>query len=267
MSELLTEFSKKLADRWLTALLLPGLLIVAAAMCAIVLGHRDAFGLPRLATELQGLGDTLQPQPAAVILATVSALLTATAAGMAAQALGVVVHNLLVSAHPRWLVRRLRHYTTEVSQAANHPPAAYQPARLTPTGDRFRLIGQRINVQYGLAVTLTWPRLWLLIPDSVRAPLVASNTSYRKATILTGWGLLYSALGVLWWPAAVAGVVTILISYRRVATSAAVLADLIESAVDIYQQPLAAAVGISLPHGRVTPNEGVQINNILNKRA
>jgi hypothetical protein len=45
------------------------------------------------------------------------------------------------------------------------------------------------------------------------------------------------------------------------------LADLVEAAVDTYQRPLADALGVDLPHGRITPAEGARINDILNKRA
>jgi hypothetical protein len=268
MSELLSELGKKLADRWLTALLLPGLLITAAAVCAGLLGQHDALDFIRLATEVQRFGVDLQPQPAAVILAAVAVLLSATAAGLAAQALGAGVHKALVGRRPRWWVHQRHKHAVRAAAAANHtPPAAYLPARLTPAGDRFRLVGERVDAQYGLAVTLAWPRLWLLLPDPARSPIVTGYTSYRSATGLTGWGLLYLALGGLWWPAAVAGVLTVFVGYRRAMTTAATVADLIEAAVDTYQQALATAVGIPLPHGRLTPEEGAQINNILNKRA
>lgn len=37
--------------------------------------------------------------------------------------------------------------------------------------------------------------------------------------------------------------------------------------MDIHQRQLAEAVGVELPHGRITPAEGLRINDILNKRA
>jgi hypothetical protein len=42
---------------------------------------------------------------------------------------------------------------------------------------------------------------------------------------------------------------------------------LIESAIDVNQAALAAAVGIALPNGRIERTEGQRINNILTKRA
>ena len=44
------------------------------------------------------------------------------------------------------------------------------------------------------------------------------------------------------------------------------LAEVIESVADIHYRDLAAAVGVDLPHGRVTSDEGLRITDILNKR-
>ena len=76
-----------------------------------------------------------------------------------------------------------------------------------------------------------------------------------------------AALGGWWWPAAVIGVLTVAVGYRLARGAAAALADLIEAAVDIELPALAGAMGVVLPHQRVTADEGLQINNILNKGA
>jgi len=43
--------------------------------------------------------------------------------------------------------------------------------------------------------------------------------------------------------------------------------ELIEASIDVNQLKLANAVGIPLPHGRITQAEGHAISDILNKRA
>ncbi|GAB3003013.1 hypothetical protein [Saccharothrix stipae] len=263
--DVLSEFGKKLADRWLTVLLLPGLLFTATSGAAVALGHAQALNLLRLAGRLQRFGAALIPQPANVVVATATALLVATAAGLCARALGTGVHRALVSRRPRWWVKH-RHRRA-VTGGSRTVPASYLPARVSPAGDRFRLIGERVEAQYGLAVSLAWPRLWLLLSEDARKPITAGYGGYRDATTLIGWGMLYLAVGVQWWPAVVAGGLTIVVGYRRALATAATVSDLIEATVDVHQAQLATAVGIVLPHGRLTPNEGVQINNILNKRA
>jgi hypothetical protein len=99
----------------------------------------------------------------------------------------------------------------------------------------------------------------LLLEAPDRATVQTAYSQYRAATAVCAWGLLYVALGVVWWPAAPAGVTTVIVGYRRGLSTCSVLADLIEATVDTHQHALAAALGVSLPHGRLTPDEGLQI--------
>ncbi|MBO3747410.1 hypothetical protein J5X84_15135 [Streptosporangiaceae bacterium NEAU-GS5] len=268
MSDLLSELGKKLADRWLTAVLLPGLLATAVAVCGHILGHQDAFNVDRLSAGIQDLIDGLNVRPpATTVVVAALALVAASGAGLAAQALGVTVHKVLTSTRPHWWVGLRRRRAPRVTRAGDPRPESYLPTRISPVGDRFQLISPRINAQYGLDVTLAWPRIWLLLPEAARSEIGDGYASYRAATMLTGWGLLYVALGSIWWPASVAGAVILVVGYRRVADAGLVVADVIESAVDLYAKPLADAVGIPLPNERVTPVQGSQINNVLNKRA
>jgi hypothetical protein len=263
--DVLSEFGKKLADRWLTVVLLPGLLFSATAGAAIALGQPRALNAGHLATELQRCAAVVRGQPANLVVAVVVILLVATAAGVSARGLGVGVHRVLVSKRPRWWVNHRNHRAH--ASARGTAPVSYRPTRASYVGDRFRLIGVRVDAQYGLAISLAWPRLWLLLSEEGRKPITTGYGAYREATTLVGWGVLYLAVGAQWWPAAVAGAVSAVVGCRRTLTAAVRLADLIESVVDVHQAALAAAVGIELAHGRLTPYEGAQINNILNKRA
>jgi hypothetical protein len=268
MTTLLAELGKKLTERWLSALLLPGLLFVGASVCARLLGHRHALDPQRLATQVDRLGHSLHGKPAAIALTVAAALLAATGAGLASQALAGAVHTAWTTHHPRrWVDRRRARTRIAAKQRPQPLPDRYLPARATLIGDQFYLIGERVDAQYGLAVTLAWPRLWLLLEDRTRSALQTAYSQYHAATAVCAWGLLYLTLGGIWWPAILAGLAAITVGYRRGRATAGVLADLIEAAVDTHQCALAKAVGIALPHGRITPEEGLQINDILNKRA
>jgi hypothetical protein len=260
VTTLLSELGKKLADRWLTTLVLPGLLFVAAVVVARLLGHGHAVDAARLAAEVDRLAKGVSAKPSVIALLVVGVLLAATGAGLLAQAVAAGVRRTWTARRPKRLVA----WRASRSKAALD---RYRPARLTPIGDRFRLADERVDVQFGLSVGLAWPRLWLLVGESTATALSTANARYRAATETTAWGVLYLALGVVWWPAAVAGVVTVVAGYRRGRVGGAVLADLVEAAVDVHQRQLAEAVGVELPHGRVTPAEGLRINDILNKRA
>ena len=307
MTGLLTELGKKIADRWLTALILPGLLFVAATVCAHLLGWRHALDPACLAAGLNRAGTALAGKPAPIAVAVVAALLAATGAGLGAHAMAAAVHRVYIARGPRRLLRRLmrthrrtrpghpqaqpaarwpvtalhgwsgwclarlltrrRQAQTRALRRHPPPPKRYLPARATVIGDRFRLTGERVNAQYGLDATAVWPRLWLLLPDAARGTVQAAHSQYQAAVTLTAWGVLYLALGTAWPPALLAGTITVVTGYRRAVTAAAVLADLIEAAIDTHQPEIAGIAGIALPHGRITPTDGIQINDLLNKRA
>ncbi|AKJ08544.1 hypothetical protein ABB07_00285 [Streptomyces incarnatus] len=268
MNGLLAEIGKKLADRWLSALLLPGLLFTSVVLCGWWLGHAHALDPARLQAYAQRLGQQLNGRPAAVLLAVMGALLCATATGLAVQALAAVVRRSWAAASPTWWVALRRRRVEEALLRRGHTvPERYLPARVTTIGDRFRLVGERIDAQYGLFVTLAWPRLWLLLPEPVTTTVRDATTRYRVAAETAAWGTLYLLLGIVWWPAALVGVVTLVTGYVRGRSSAAVLADLVEAAVDTHQRMLADSLGVELPNGRITPAEGARINDMLNKRA
>jgi hypothetical protein len=50
-------------------------------------------------------------------------------------------------------------------------------------------------------------------------------------------------------------------------STGAVVADLIESSIDVHQSEIAAIAGVALPNGRITTAQGLRINDLLNKRA
>ncbi|GAA5133915.1 hypothetical protein [Pseudonocardia adelaidensis] len=96
----------------------------------------------------------------------------------------------------------------------------------------------RIHQEYGLDLTFLWPRLWLLLPESSRTPLVDARQQLDDAARLGGWALLYLALGAVWWPSAIIGVVAGLVGRQRYRTAADVYAGLVEAAVDVHREEL-----------------------------
>jgi hypothetical protein len=267
VTTLLADLGRRLADRWLGAVLLPGLLFVAAAGCGLVLRHSSGLDAARLGDRLDGLGERLSSRPASVALLLAGTLLAAGAAGLAAQGLAAAVRRLWVARRPhRWVAWRRRRARAARGGGAGGPDR-YLPARATRIGDRFRLIDERIDAQYGLSVALVWPRLWLLLPETTRPVIRGAHVRYQDSTELTAWGLLTVLLGLIWWPALPVGAGTVVVGHYRGRRSAEALAELVEAAVDTHQRQLAEAVGVALPQGRITPAVGLQINDILNKRA
>ncbi|MET9557654.1 hypothetical protein [Streptomyces sp. NPDC006645] len=122
--------------------------------------------------------------------------------------------------------------------------AEREPHRPTRVGDAFHAVAVRVRTRYALDVDLVWARLWTILPDAPRADLSGARTAYNSAARLGGWGLLYAALAVLWWPAALIGAGVLITAVARARAAAAVLASLVEAAVDLHLTDLADQLGV-----------------------
>ncbi|MFD0201094.1 MULTISPECIES: hypothetical protein [Saccharothrix] len=269
MNPFLQSVGGKLAERWVTTLVLPGALFVAAAVCAVRLGHRHALDVVRFGDDVVAAFPRLP-----VAVAAIGLVLGATAASFAAQALGGLVQSVWVKpwrgpagwpARPVVAVRRWR-FDRAAARAGIDPVPAYRPQRATWIGERFRLLDSRVAAQYqGLRLGPLWPRLWLLVPEPARLPVQAAETRFGSATTLVGWGLLYASLGWRWYPAAVVGLGVAVVGWRRARVAATALTDLIEATVDTHLDVLTTSLGHPLPPTGLTRDLAARINDRFTK--
>jgi len=262
MNSILEEFGKKIAGRWAGAVLFPGVLLVACLATGILLGQGRALQWEiGFGSAVRLAGSATGPQLFSV---AVLALLFGYAAGLLALCLRGLVVRVAVSARPRKIIaiRASRARSRNPNQ-----PEPYLPARLTVIGDIWRNVGKRVEVQYGLDLLLVWPRIWILVSEDVRKVVAESFQAYREATLVISWSLLFLASGAVWWTSAVGGALALVVGFRRSGASARGASQIIESVVDANQVSLATSVGVALPQGRMTPNEGSRVNNILRKRS
>jgi hypothetical protein len=310
------ELAQKLADRWLTVLVVPGALWLAAVTVAIKLGNAHWADARRLVRELSRLlvGVHGAAETGAILVGT---LVAAAAAGIGAQAIGAVIGRLWLAEWPAWLgpgdryltgrrrqawdnlggrieeaqarVREARLATARARlvRAAGDSAAAdkamtgvslqdavlsydlavrrrdaliarrerictARPARPTWIGDCVAAVQARILAEYGLDLAVTWPRLWLTLPDSTKSEVTSIRSALDRACALAGWGLLYFAVGVLWWPCLIIGPITFLTGWHRARSAAGDLAILIESAIDVHGMDLATALSMATADGRLT---------------
>jgi hypothetical protein len=99
MNGLLDELGKRLADRWLPLLVLPGALYLAVAIAAHTLGQSRPFDLHHLTTQVIDWAKS----PAATtvggqVVLLAAALAGSAAAGLAAQALGSLAERATLAA-------------------------------------------------------------------------------------------------------------------------------------------------------------------------
>lgn len=285
MTAVLGELGKKLAERWLTLLALPGLLFVCAAVAAGVLGHRHALDFQPLTRWIAGL------TPASGVATAIAVVACSAAFGLLVAALGRLVQGVWTSPGRRmpgrslvdWRRRRWDRayetvHTVLAARATGQPSdvdlatalarcnriSLVRPARPSWIGDRLRAVDERVHQTYMLDVSAVWPRLWMLLPDSARTELGVAHESFASSARLAGWALLYAVIGVLWWPALVIAGVTGVTAWIRARAATGVLADLSEGAVDLYGAELAAKLGFAR-EARLTPETGVEITRMLRK--
>ncbi|MZF87421.1 hypothetical protein [Streptomyces sp. SID5643] len=296
MTGFLSALGSRLAERWVSLLAVPGLLYTVTAFMAVTFGWLPV-GLAGLRSQgrarLSEAGVPPSLTSAVSVAFGVGAILLVTAgAGLLAQAVAGPVERACCGAWPGW-ARPLEHRLTERRsrrwsrahervRAAAPAAGARRPSRddlvaarnaiaLVPpgcptwTGDRLRAVEVRVRNEYGLDLYSCWPRLWLVVPDTVQEAVRTGRDGFSAAVLTGSWAVLYVALAPFWWPVLAIAAVLCLVAWRRVRTSAAALADLTEAVFDVHAIDLAAALRVETPHDRVTPEIGRLITERLRK--
>lgn len=120
------------------------------------------------------------------------------------------------------------------------------PTRL---GNILRAAERKPQTKYGLDAIICWPRLWLLLPDSVKQDLQDARSDLNNAARLWLWSLLF----ILWaffgaWWAPPLGILSALFAYYNWAIAAATAyGDLLEATFDLYRHLLYESLRWHLP--------------------
>ncbi|MFB7336983.1 hypothetical protein ACFC00_35985, partial [Streptomyces adustus] len=185
----------------------------------------------------------------------------------------------------RWPVRRLaswrRNRSQQAKRDADHPLATPEQIRSAiaradriclveadrPTwvGDRLRACRVRVERAYGLDLDAMWPRLWLILPDTTRTEITTARDAFSASARLMAWALLYLPLTLWWWPAAPIALVIAVSAQVKTRESTNVLADLLESTVDLHARELATRLGQPDPGAPFTPAEGRTLTTLARK--
>jgi hypothetical protein len=125
-------------------------------------------------------------------------------------------------------------------------PELRMPTRL---GDILRSGEAWPREKYGLDAVVCWPRLWLLLPEQARTNLIEARQELDRSVVVGIWGALLIVWTPLTWWALPAAVVVTAAAYQRSLGPAAVFADLIEAAFDVFRDSLYARTGMPPPAG------------------
>ncbi|MEB3370499.1 hypothetical protein [Saccharopolyspora mangrovi] len=277
--------AKKLAERWVALLVLPGALFTMVVWLGVRLGQWHALDhakLTQVGTEAasyfshQSLGFQL--------MVVASVLLASSGVGLVTQALAGPTRVLYLGSWPRFLTlvqrwrvarrrrrwhRRVQHRRTleqrypassrtpeqqqEINTAAERVTdiSGSEPGRPTWMGDRIHSLEQIALHRYGLDLTFAWPRLWLVFPDTVRTEITAANAAFAAAVATATWAWPYLLLGAVWWPSAVIGAGVAITGWTRARAALIDLTALSEAALDLHGRNLANALGITNNEGTV----------------
>jgi hypothetical protein len=286
------ELAKKLAERWFALLVLPGAGFLAVAAVGGWQRHRGALDWSRFRQGVDILTATASRLPVGLqLVLLVLALLGAAGVGLMVQALAALTRLVWLGRWPAPLLRRRvrarrrrwhdlvdrrravsgeepeRRATADRLAGKANRIALAEPGRPTWMGDRVHAVEQVALNRYGLDLTFGWPRLWLVLPDTVRAEITAAEASFAAAVATGTWSLPYLALAVFWWPAAVAGLAFGVTGWVRARAAIGDLGALSEAAVDLHGTTLARALGVDDPEkpGVLTLEQGKKITEIVRK--
>lgn len=291
MTSFLAEIGKKIAERWVVALVLPGLVFIGTAAAARLLGHGHALDLARLHKQITAQATEPIAHSPGMILVLVGALfLAAAAAGFGATALGGVIQLgwFMPGRRPparwvrTWREKRWRTAQGKVTQAIASAgittPAGdlgeavrqrdricrVRPRHPSWIGDRLHAADLRVHQAYDLDLASAWPRLWLIMPDTARSDIGIAHQAGIDAARLGGWAMLYLVVAAWWWPALPIAAAIAITAQVRARSAAVTLADLTEATVDVYGAKLATELGIS-HSGHLTRQAGSEITTRLRK--
>jgi hypothetical protein len=305
MDGLLNELGKKLAERWLSLLVLPGVFYLAVGAAAYALGQTHPLEIRHLSDQITHWAKA--PMMATtggrvVILATI--LAGAAAAGLVAQGSGSFAERLILAASWRgwpfpfrqlvyWrVVRRRKRWNTANAAYLNLRESAAQalvrgeyldpgprfaarramnriavelPDRPTRSGDRVQAVAIRLDRDLHVELATIWPYLWLTVPDAVRAEIAAARQGLTRATTLIGWAVLYAFLIAWWWPAIIVSAVLAITAKNRIVTATENYAVLLETTSRLYLGDLVRHLGIDHT-GPLTPGTGEILTEFLASR-
>ena len=285
MTGFLGEIGQKLADRWVALLAVPGLLYLAAVTAAAVLGQAHAVSYPDLSRKITAWATSPALKSGGGTALIIAAVLAGSVvAGLAAAAGGrfIEIGWTLPGEHApaKWLADWRRNRSQQAKAIADNPNSSSAAAakamarvdriclveadRPTWIGDRLRACRVRVERAYGLDLDAAWPRLWLIVPDNVRAELGAARDAFGVAARLTAWAILYLILGAWWWPAVPIALITGATGIIRARQATDNLGDLVEAAVDLHVRGLAVQIGENLT-GPLTPAIGQLLSRQMRK--
>lgn len=141
-----------------------------------------------------------------------------------------------------------------------HVPAVPTERMPTRLGNILRAAERRPRDKYGLDTIVCWPRLWLLLPDTVRNELTEARANLNTAVRIWLWGMLFLVWSVWTVLAVPMGLLVALFAYRYTQRAAEIYGELFEAAFDLHRTTLYESLRWPLP---ATPADERRLGEML----
>jgi len=152
-----------------------------------------------------------------------------------------------------------REYAQLDAEMANYPVNEIwrMPTRL---GNLIRSAEEYPVNHYGLEINITWPRLWLLLPESVQKEVARSRKNLDQTVQIFSWAILFLVWGILNPWAILIALFLAAAFYQSIIQAAGAYGELLKSTYDLYRFRLYEAVYWPKPE---SPNAEVQAGQTL----
>jgi hypothetical protein len=178
---------------------MPGVVFLAVAAIAVTAGHGGALDAAALRARVEAVSGLEDLRAGAALVFIAAAVGAAMSAAACALAIGRAFERRWFAGPDRTRFRWRR--VPSEAKLRRVPPGR---ERLVEMFGRAR---DRLQRDRDLDLATVWPVLWLSLPDMSRNEVVLARSGLRSGAVMIGWGLMYAALGVLWWPGVLIGLV------------------------------------------------------------
>ncbi len=127
-----------------------------------------------------------------------------------------------------------KEYARLDAELANYPvnETWRMPTRL---GNLIRMAEEFPVNHYGLEINITWPRLWLLLPEAVQKEVARSRQNLDRSVQIFAWAVLFLVWSFLNPWAIVIALLLAFAFYRSILQSAGAYGELLKSTYDLFR--------------------------------
>jgi hypothetical protein len=199
VTSFLGDLAGRMGERWAATAALPGLVFLAVAAVAVTVGHGGALDFAALRAMAEAASGLEHLSSGAALLLIAGAIGAAMAAAASSQAIGRALER-------HWFKGAQRTFFPWGRMSSGSNPRRVPPGRERLV-DMFSRARHRLQRDRDIDLATVWPVLWLSLPDASRSEVVLARSGLRGGAVMIGWGLMYAALGAVWWPGLLIGAV------------------------------------------------------------